>query len=268
LEFSLPFRYEHEINFIVHLHPSVRFILPFILVLPFLVINNIYLIISVILITLIINFATHNKISRILKKIKNIIPFMILITIFIPFYVGNTILFQLRIGIVINVYNEGLNLALLLFLRIFGSIFVFMSFFSYLTYSEFIESLTKLRVIPSVFIGSLVIMLHYIPILANSNKKILEAQELRGKKITTYRERFKTHAYIMGKSIVKNLERSEKLYECLKMRGFTGKMTFGTKRIKLIDVSILILFFSMMIYLIFFIDLKSVYQGVFALFLL
>ncbi len=268
MEFSLPFRHEHETNFIDHIHPSIRFILPFILVLPFLVINNIYLIISVILITLLINFVTHNKFSRIFKKIKNIIPFIILITVFIPFYVGNTILFQLRLGIVINVYNEGLNLALLLFLRMFGAILVFMSFFSYLTYSEFIEALTKLRVIPSMFIGSLVIMLHYIPILANSNKKILEAQELRGKKTTTFRERFKTHAYIMGKSIVNNLERSEKLYECLKMRGFTGKMTFGAKRIKLIDVTILTLFLSMMIYLIFCIDLKSIYQGVVTLFLL
>jgi energy-coupling factor transporter transmembrane protein EcfT len=142
-----------------------------------------------------------------------------------------------------------------------------MSFFSYLTYSEFIEALTKLRIIPSLFIGSLVIMLHYIPILADSNKKILEAQELRGKKMTTYREKFKTHAYIMGKSIARNLERSEKLYESLRMRGFSGKITFATKKIRFIDVTILVLFLAMMIYFIFIIDLKSIYQGVFDLFL-
>jgi len=111
-------------------------------------------------------------------------------------------------------------------------------------------------------------MLHYIPVLADSNKKILEAQELRGKKLTTYKERLKAHAYIMGKSIVKNLERSEKLYESLKMRGFSGKITFATKRIRYTDVIILVLFISITIYLVFFIDLKSIYQGVFNLFLL
>ncbi|MHA2326391.1 MAG: energy-coupling factor transporter transmembrane component T family protein, partial [Promethearchaeota archaeon] len=190
-----------------------------------------------------------------------------LITIFIPFYVGNTIVLQFNIGIMINVYREGFNLALLLFFRIIGALFIFMSFFSYLTYSEFIEALTKLRIIPSLFIGSLVIMLHYIPILADSNKKILEAQELRGKKMTTYREKFKTHAYIMGKSIARNLERSEKLYESLRMRGFSGKITFATKKIRFIDVTILVLFLAMMIYFIFIIDLKSIYQGVFDLFL-
>jgi len=154
-----------------------------------------------------------------------------------------------------------------MFFRIFGSVFVFMAFFSTLTYSEFIEALTKLR-FPSLFVGSFIIMLHYIPILANSNRKILEAQELRGKKITTYWQKLKTHAFIMGKTIVMNMERSEKLYESLKMRGFSGKLTFVSKRIKISDISILAFFFTLTISLIFFINLELIYKGVFALFLL
>jgi len=160
---------------------------------------------------------------------------------------------------------EGLYYSLLLFLRIMGSIFVFLSFFSALTYSEFIETLTKLR-LPSLFTGSFVIMLHYIPILANSNRKILTAQELRGKKITTYREKLKTHAYIMGKSIVMNMERSEKLYESLKMRGFSGKLTFAPRKIKFIDIMILTLFIIMMVTLIM-INLEEIIMGVVGLFL-
>ena len=101
-------------------------------------------------------------------------------TVFIPLYVGGTVFYNFNIGISITIYKEGLYLASLIFLRAFSSLFVFMSFFSSLTYSEFIEALTKLR-IPSFFVGSLIIMLHYIPILAGSNKKILEAQEMRGK---------------------------------------------------------------------------------------
>ncbi len=110
-------------------------------------------------------------------------------------------------------------------------------------------------------------MLHYIPILANSNRKILEAQELRGKKITTYREKLKTHAFIMGKSIVMNMERSEKLYESLKMRGFSGKLTFATKKIKIKDILLLFIFIFMMISLTYFIDLEIFYMGVIGLFL-
>ena len=185
-------------------------------------------------------------------------------TIFIPLYIGKTIIYQLKIGININIYKEGLYTASLIFLRILGTLFVFMSFFSTLTYSEFIEALTKLR-IPSFLVGSLIIMLHYIPILADSNKKIIEAQEMRGKNTTSYWQKLKTHAYIMGKSIVLNMERSEKLYESLKMRGFSGNITFAPKKLKITDVGLLVLFFLMMFCFIFIINLQLIYQGVFTL---
>ena len=65
---------------------------------------------------------------------------------------------------------------------------------------------------------------------------------MRGKKITSYWQKLKTHAYIMGKSIIMNMERSEKLYESLKMRGFSGKISFAPIKLKVIDIGILILF--------------------------
>lgn len=267
METTLPFRHEDETTILSSIHPITRLILPFILVIPFLLIENIYLIYTIIIFTFIICLAAHLKLFRIFKRIKSILPFIILINIFVPLYIGETIAFQIKLGITLNVYIEGLYFALLLFFRIFGAIFVFMTFFSSLTYSEFIEALTKIRIIPSMFVGSFIIMLHYIPILANSNRKILDAQELRGKMITSYWQKLKTHAYIMGKSIVMNMERSEKLYESLKMRGFTGNITFAPRKLKLFDVLLLISFTLMMISFIFLINLEQLYQGVIALFL-
>lgn len=266
MKITLPFRHENEKIYLNKIHPLVRLILPFILVLPFLVINNIYLISTILIFTLIFNLIFRLNILNILSRFTVIFPFVLLITLFIPLYVGDNIIYQLKIGIKINIYKEGLSLAFLIFLRVFGALFVFMSFFSTLTYSEFVEALTKLK-IPAFLIGSFVIMLHYIPILASSNKKILEAQEVRGKKITTYWQKLKTHAYIMGKSIIVNMERSEKLFESLKMRGFSGKITFATKRLKLHDFTLLTFYIITVILLIYFINLESIYQGVISLFL-
>ena len=249
MESTLPFRHEEEKTVLSRFHPLVRLGLPFMLVVPFLIKGDIYLIITIILITLIIDLIARLNILRVFSRIIKILPFVILMTVFIPFYMPN-----------------GMYVAILLFFRIFGAIFVFLSFFSSLTYSEFIESLTKLR-LPSVFTGSFVIMLHYIPILANSNRKILGAQELRGKRTTTYREKLKTHAFIMGKSIVMNMERSEKLYESLKMRGFSGKITFAGRKIKIKDILLIFTFLFMMVSLIFFINLEAIYMGVIRLFL-
>jgi len=266
LRTTLPFRHENEKIYLKKINPLIRLILPFILVVPFLVIEDFYLIFSILFVSLTTDLILRLNIIKILTRLKVVIPFVFLITIFIPFYVGETVVYRFNIGIPIIIYKEGLYLASLIFLRVFGALFIFMSFFSTLTYSEFIDALTKLQ-LPPVLVGSLIIMLHYIPILAGSNKKILEAQEMRGKKITSYWQKLKAHAYIMGKAIVMNMERSERLYESLKMRGFSGKITFAPKKIKMIDVVLLALFSLMVISFIFIINLKSIYQGVFTLIL-
>ena len=264
MESILPFRHEDEKTFLNRIHPTVRLILPFLFVIPFLFIEDLYLIYSFIILTFIFTVMARLNILRILSRVKSVLPFILLITIFLPLYIGETIAYQFHIGISIIIYEEGLNRAFFLFMRIFGATFIFMSFFSSLTYSEFIEALTSLR-LPPFFVGSFIIMLHYIPIIASSNKKILEAQELRGKKITNYWERVKVHGFIMGKSLVSNMERSEKLYESLKMRGFSGELTFAPRKIKIYDIAILMLFLLISTYLIYFINLELMYKEIIAI---
>ncbi|MGV9172547.1 MAG: energy-coupling factor transporter transmembrane component T family protein [Promethearchaeia archaeon] len=191
------------------------------------------------------------------------LPFVILITIFIPFYIGTDVLVQFKLGFTLCLYREGLHRAFLLFMRILGAIFIFMTYFSVFTYSEFVESLTYLR-LPSFFVGSFIIMLHYIPIIAQSNSKILEAQELRGKKITSYWQRLKTHAFIMGKRFLTNIENSEKIYESLKMRGFNGKLNYVRTKIQLHDIALLAILTILVSLTVIFIDISSIYREVFS----
>ena len=261
---TLPFRHENEKKFLNKSHPLTRLILPFIFVVPFLIIDDLYLIFTTILIILIFGIIFQLQVLKSLSRLKIVLPLVLLLVIFIPFYVGDTVIYQIDSFIKINIYQEGLYLASLIFLRVVGSFFIFMSFLTSLTYSEFIEALTKLR-IPPALVGSLVIMLHYIPILATSNKKILNAQEIRGKKTSSYWQKLKTHAYIMGKSILVNMERSEKLYESLKMRGFSGEITFVTKKYKGIDLALFGFALIIMMSFIFFIDLKLIYNEVITL---
>ena len=265
MEIILPFKHEDEKNILNKIHPFSRFILPFILVIPLLIINDIYLIITTILLVILFNLGFRLQILTIFSRLKVLLPFVLIITIFLPLYYGNSILFQLNIGISLNIYEEGLIFAINLFFRIIGATFIFLTFLSSLTYSEFIEALTKLRAIPSFFTGSIIIMLHYIPILAKSNRKVLDAQNLRGKNNTSYGRRLKTHAFIMGKNLVSNMERSEKLYESLKMRGFSGKITFASKKLKMLDILIVFSFLIISFFLSYLIKLELIYTGVFKL---
>ncbi|MFW9878089.1 MAG: CbiQ family ECF transporter T component, partial [Candidatus Thorarchaeota archaeon] len=145
---NLPFRPENEKIHLKKSHPLIRLILPFIFVIPFIIIDDIYLIISILIVIFIIDLIFRLKIIEIFSRLKLVIPFLFLITIFIPLYVGDIVLYQFNMGITIKVFKEGLILAFLIFFRVLGTLFVFMSFFSTLTYSEFIEALTKLRIPP------------------------------------------------------------------------------------------------------------------------
>lgn len=264
---ELPFMHENQKTFFNKIHTLARFFFPFILIVPTLFQNNLSLIISVLIIVLILSLILRLRLLECLSRIKLIIGFLIIILFFIPFYVGESIIISFNIGFEVNVYREGIDLVILIFFRVFTAALTFLVFFSSLTYSEFIEALITIRIIPSVFVGSIIIMLHYIPILASSNKKILEAQELRGKNISNYSTKLKTHAYIMGKNIVNNMERSERLYESLKMRGFTGKLTFVTRKFKTIDYIFLITSVLFMVFLTNFINLELIYHEVISLFL-
>ena len=104
METILPFRHEDEKTLLNEVHPLVRMILPFIFVIPFLLIDNIYLISTFILITFFFSVIAHLPLLRIISRLKNIIPFIILITIFIPFYIGETIVLRIEIGITIYIY--------------------------------------------------------------------------------------------------------------------------------------------------------------------
>lgn len=263
MESLLPFRHEEEKTLFNGIHPIVRFFLPFIFVFPILLLVNLFFIYTLFIIVLLICLVARLSLKRIFSRLKSIIPFIVLITIFIPFYYGSTVLFEY---LIFRIYREGLGLAFLLFSRIFTVTFIFMALFSSFTYSEYIEALSNLQ-LPAYFVGAFMIMLHYIPIFAESNRKIMDAQELRGKKVTSYWQRLKAHAFIMGKAIVMNMERSEKLYESLKMRGFAGKISLSKKKIKIKDVLVIFIFIFVVVYLAYFIDLEQFYVGVVSLFL-
>ena len=85
---TLPFRHEDEKLHLNKVDPLIRLILPFILVVPFLIINDIYLITTILIITLIIDLILRLNVLKIFSRLKIVIPFVFLITIFIPFYVG------------------------------------------------------------------------------------------------------------------------------------------------------------------------------------
>ncbi len=167
----------------------------------------------------------------------------------LPFFYGNTILLTIPtpFGSLIA-YWEGLSLGLLIGLRIFGIITLFLAAFSHLSLAEFIGALKTLK-IPTSLLGSLLIMLRYIPLFVEERQRMQEAQELRGFERGERMGRIRALGSLVGSIIDRAMDRSIIVYEAMTLRGFGHGMFIrgvGPKRYDIvIFLGLILLFFSL-----------------------
>ncbi|MFW9844972.1 MAG: energy-coupling factor transporter transmembrane component T family protein, partial [Candidatus Thorarchaeota archaeon] len=166
----------------------------------------------------------------------------------LPFFYGTTILLAIPTpwGSLLA-YQEGLSLGVLIGLRIFGLVTLFLSVFSHMSLAEFIGALKTLK-IPTTILGSLLIMLRYIPLFVEERQRMQEAQELRGFEKGERIGRIRALGYLVGSIIDRAMDRSITVYEAMTLRGFGHGMYIRGVRPKRNDVvlflCLLILFIS------------------------
>ncbi|MFW9832846.1 MAG: energy-coupling factor transporter transmembrane component T family protein [Candidatus Thorarchaeota archaeon] len=145
-----------------------------------------------------------------------------------PFIYGNTILLSIALPWgTLYAYQEGLTFGILVGLRMMTMVILFITVLSHLSLTEFIDALRTLRV-PRAILGSLLIMLRYIPLFMTERKRMQEAQHLRGYNRGKRFERIKSLGYLVGTTINRSFSRSANVYEAMSLRGF-GKGTMVSR---------------------------------------
>ncbi|MBD3406316.1 MAG: hypothetical protein GF411_09420 [Candidatus Lokiarchaeota archaeon] len=162
---------------------------------------------------------------RLVARFELVILFWIF---FIPFLYGETLLFAIPTPFgLLNTYTEGLELGILFGIRMLTLITLFTAALSHMTLIEFIQALRTLR-IPISILGSLLIMLRYIPVFIAERSRMQDAQELRGLDRGTRARRILSMGYMVGSTIDRALDRSMVVYDAMTLRGFgRGTMVKG-----------------------------------------
>ncbi len=195
---------------------------------------------SLIVLILVIGTASRTRWRTVLSlaaKFEIVILFWILL---LPFFYGNIILYSISVpwGQLIA-YQEGLNLGIIIGLRIFGLITLFLAALSHMSLSEFIGALKTLRV-PSSVLGSLLIMLRYIPLFIEERHQMQEAQQLRGYERGNRVERIRSLGFLVGSTIDRAMDRSIIVYESMTLRGFGRGMLVVGSGVKRNDILLFI----------------------------
>lgn len=115
------------------------------------------------------------------------------------------------------------NFALLVFIRSNLIMAVNISLFYGYTSTDFYYGMYALR-LPSKFTVLLFFVVKYIEIIGNEYNKMKEALKIRGFRAGTDMFTYKTYANMTGMLLIRSMDRSVKLSQAMRLRGFSGKL--------------------------------------------
>ncbi|MDD5688641.1 MAG: cobalt ECF transporter T component CbiQ [Elusimicrobia bacterium] len=180
------------------------------------------------LVTFLIIFMSKVPILHFLKSLYSILPFVILIVIFVPFLGGNGLI----------VFKNVL-------IKAFLSILILTILSATSKFQELLKGLDRLK-LPKVFILILAFMYRYIFVLIDEKMRAERAiaSKYFGKKIFL---QFKVLGHIIGSLFINTFERAERIYIAMCSRLFDGEIkTQNNLKIKLSDTVFLIIFITIL----------------------
>jgi cobalt/nickel transport system permease protein len=173
------------------------------------------------------------RVISIAAKFEIIILFWVFL---VPFLYGTTVVFTILTPWgSISAFSEGIILGALLGLRMFTILLVFLATLSHMTLGDFMGALKTFRV-PVAILGSLLIMLRYVPLFIEERSRMKDAQILRGYDKGQGLDRLKSTGYLVGTTIDRAFDRSSRVYDSMSLRGFGHGMILSGSGFRRIDV--------------------------------
>ncbi len=200
-----------------------------------------YFIIIVILILL-----SRVPLLYILRHSLVIIPFVVLVAVFIPFFKEGEVAFSFNVwGWYFSVTHDGLELVWSILAKSWLSILGLVLLTSTTNFASLLLGLERLRM-PRVMIMLLSFMYRYIFLITDEAMRMKQARDSRGYRRGWLRQ-MSTVGNMIGTLFVRSYERGERIYAAMVSRGFDGhsrtlnSLQFGRMDIFFITGMILLL---------------------------
>ncbi|NQU75436.1 MAG: cobalt ECF transporter T component CbiQ [Planctomycetes bacterium] len=157
--------------------------------------------------------------SQILRNLKELNFFMLLLAIFLPLVMAGTPVFEIGI---LTWTREGLWKALLITLRANTIMIALTALLGTMEPAHLGFALNRLG-IPQKLTHVLLFMVRYIEVIHKEYHRLRDALRLRGFRPGCNRNTFRTFGYLIGLLLVRSIDRSERILEAMKCRGFRGR---------------------------------------------
>lgn len=234
----MPFRRETQNNRLSLIHPDVRLFLALGIGISSIFFQTITSAFVLAIFMIGLGIIVRAQFGLILRRMKHAVPFVVMFTIFLPFFSGSEVLWTVSMyWLRITVYLDGIVFAVNLAIRMIVLIYIFMLFLTSYTLTEF----SRVRLLPNILRGSLLIMMNYMPLFFLKNRMLLEAQALRGRDMSSKKSKVLATANVLGTTLVKSFDQSERTFEAMIMRGFGTSVPVGKNHSSFWDAIAIIL---------------------------
>lgn len=206
-------------SFIHRLDPIVRIMAAFVLSIATALSDNLYMTGIYFLIALIlISLALLNP-KDVIKRLKPVFWFLLMIWIFLPLTFDKEIVFLL-FGIPISA--SGVILCCKISIKSITILLLFTALIATMTVASLGHGLHRLN-IPDKMVFLLLMSYRYIAVIENEYKRLLRAAKFRGFRPGTNLHSYKTFAYLAGMLFVRASLRANRVYQAMLCRGFNQK---------------------------------------------
>ncbi len=181
-------------------------------------------------------------IGYILKRSLVIVPFVILVTLFLPFLKEGEVAGSWSIGLLsLTITYDGLWIFWNVLIKSYLAILSVILLTSTTKFRDLLKGLEKLC-IPKILIMLLSFMYRYIFVLIDEVQRMEQARRARyfGK---NYVRQIKTFSSMIALLFIRTYERAETIYQSMRARGFDGEiLTLSSSHVRRADVFYFIIF--------------------------
>jgi len=159
------------------------------------------------------------RIVNVLKSLKVLFIFIILLWIFLPLSMPGVPLYT-HGSLIVS--REGILRALLITLKSTAIVLLIVSLLATSTVFSLVHAMSHFR-LPKKLLYLAFLSYRYIHVLYVEYARLRDAMRIRGFKPGTNMHTYKTYGYLIGMLIIRSYDRSERIYRAMLCRGFQGR---------------------------------------------
>lgn len=169
-----------------------------------------------------VTVAARVPLVYLLKRLLMVLPFVLVVVIFVPFMTAGEVVARLPVvGLELVVTRQGLAVAGGLIARALLSAFALMVLVSTTRFDHLLRALEDLRA-PRLILVILSFLYRYLFLLVEEAQRMKRARDARV--VGPSRLQLRAAAGIVGVLFLRTYERAERVYEAMLARGFTGEV--------------------------------------------